>query len=128
MVGRCGIKNRMKGSIYMFDINLNNLNNRELVETAEAVVRKYEAEKATGNTYVTIQGKDLVMLSKSLQRAVFEGVVKGDPRPKVIHDKVNELLANDFSMRGKEKKSVKSLYDIEREQNGWGRYGNTIAR
>lgn len=112
----------------MINVNLNTLNNEELINTAETLINTYEQEKQAGLTYRTVQGKDLQQLEKALQRAVFEGVVKGDPRPKVIHDTVKGILESDFSIRERENKAVKSLYEIERERNGWGRYGNNITR
>ena len=106
----------------MINVNLNTLNNEELINTAEKLLNTYEQERAAGVTYKTVQGKDLQQLEKALQRAVFEGVVKGDPRLKAIHDTVKGILENDFSIREREKKAVKSLFDLERERNGWGRY------
>lgn len=112
----------------MINVNLNTLNNEELINTAETLINTYEQEKQAGLTYRTVQGKDLQQLEKALQRATFKGVMTGDLRPKAIHDTVKGILESDFSIRERENKAVKSLYKIERERNGWGRYGNNITR
>jgi hypothetical protein len=106
----------------MINLNLTTLNNEELINTAEKLLNTYEQERAAGVTYRTVQGKDLQQLEKALQRATFKGVMTGDLRPKAIHDTVKGILENDFGIREREKKAVKSLYEIERERNGWGRY------
>jgi hypothetical protein len=106
----------------MINLNLTTLNNEELINTAEKLLNTYEQERAAGVTYRTVQGKDLQQLEKALQRATFKGVMTGDLRPKAIHDAVKGILENDFSIRERENKAVKSLFDLERERNGWGRY------
>lgn len=101
------------------NINLVSLNDSELIRVSEEIMNNYELQKY--ETYKSIQGKDIMNLEKNLQRvAIFEG--KG----RELHQRAKDILASDFSIRDREYKPVKSLYEIERERNGWGRYSNNI--
>lgn len=100
----------------MININLNTLGAEELIVTAETLLNTYENEKRAGVTYSTVQGKDLQQLEKALQR------VTPIQRGGEAHQRTKAILANDFSIRETEEKKVKSIYEVMREQNGYGRY------
>lgn len=107
----------------MKNINLTALNDEELIKLAEEPISKYEVHKNQENVYEGITLKDMGILEQRLQRTVLS-----HPRGMEVHNKVKEIYDRDSGayLRTPKQSNVKSTYEVLKERNGCGRYGNTI--
>ena len=99
-------------------MNLNVLSNKQLINHVEQSLIQYQTQKEMTNShtmqvYGGIQGRDLQLMEKALDRCMYQ-----NPEAMETKQRVSEVLARDFSigivkLAGK----IKSLYEIEQEKN-----------
>lgn len=98
-------------------VTLFNLSAEQLAEYVASEIEQYKNDKAAGNPYGTVRLADIQKYERAMQIAMFS------EKGRIVHQECLDILAQEARLyETKERTLPKSMHDVHREFNGYGRY------